>query len=202
MKRTICALMLAALAAGAARAQVDPDPDGMGIYVDTADGYSPCADASYAQTVHLTLFITHPSLGQVGAWSARVTNVANAAAYGQWVLPPESLNIGESDVYDGPCGYIVAYRLPLLPDAGGFVALMSMDLIIFDASQPVELYVAPYPEGLMFDDAPAYMPDPDTSVRCQVSTGGYDLPVCVINGGCGVIATEPVSWGRVKNLYR
>lgn len=180
--------ILLLLTAGAALAQIDPDPDGIGIYFDTG-ATEVCKYTPTFQVFTAYVCLTHPSGSNgVAGWAGRVETppVILQLAVRHPVL---SRNIGEAP------DFIVGYSQSI-PSAD-VVVLMEIDLMAVD-EQPVVIRLdhadgqpACYADGA----------DPRILIPMYPSSGSWASYVAVVNGDCDVIANEDFTWGRLKALY-
>ncbi len=195
MKKLLVLTAAALLISGNALAQLDPDPDGVGIYFD------PCACGNCvtlpAGQHYAWLVITHPSApaGILG-WECRIETdgplfVLNYEPEGLWI------NV------DTPPSFVVGLAEPLInPYMFPTVVVMEITFQLVDVSAPAMFYLVPVffpsmPGMLVYADGA----DPENLIEMRQSTGGPGEPVAVINGDCPV-ATADATWGGVKNLYR
>lgn len=195
MKKLLVLTAAALLISGNAFAQLDPDPDGVGIYFD------PCACGNCVtlpEGMHYAwLVITHPTAPQgVHGWECAITTdgpifVLEYAPEGLWVnaATPPNFAIGLAEPLMNP------YMFPT-------VVVMQLAFQLIDVSVPAAFYLEPVqfpsiPGLLVYADGA----DPSNLIEMRQSTGGPGEPVAVINGDCPV-ATQDETWGGVKNLYR
>ena len=193
MKTTILALTLLALAAPAS-AQVDGDPDGIGIYFDQA---ATLVTADFAETdfeVQAYLVLTHPSLtGVLTGWSAYVganpDDTATASVFG---VPAAGENLAVTIPGDTALLFEVSVDPAAAYPVDGTTVLAHLTLQPWTADAPIPLFVWT-PGG--------YAVDGEEATAMHPSSGDPDAPVAVINGAAPVPGV-PTSWGDVRALYR
>ncbi|MBC8424122.1 hypothetical protein H8E07_08370 [bacterium] len=195
MKKMLLVLSMIGLLASSAVAY--PGPDSFGVYLETEFvGYpDTCVEAVFLDHVILWLMITDISNTQVKAWEALVTISNEAAWVGNWLLA------GGSNYATPPQFVVGAGAAPLYPNVVNAVPLMSIDLLILDVTNPIEVFVAGVPGSLSFPYGPGYAWEAGFPVPCFTSTGGAATPVFRVNGDC-LVSDEASSWGDVKTLYK
>ncbi len=197
MRQIVTTFIIASLAAAGALAQVDPGPDGIGIYFDEAATLTslavPTAGGEPTPVATAWLVATRLSTaGDVGYWQA-------------FVAPGGSPNPeAQVYVYGWPTvGWDQAMNMPgdpshrftvfidhgLLP-AGDIVVLARLQVDCATA-QPIPLHVWDAEIGVYGWPARPLNP----------SSGPWDRPVAMINGQAPV-AIEAAAWGAVKSLFR
>ncbi len=165
---TIFAALLAL--SGAALAQ----QDAFCICVDPTDP-AECggnADIPMFVPTNIYLCLLNPSGSPVRAWEARITNTNQSGMIGTWVM-------SGLDVDNDPMDFVIGNGAsPLVPNAQDVVVMGSMQVIILNASTPVEFYIGPIPgSGTFPGGTPGY-----------VHTLGFNTPATV----CGDDFTQPV----------
>lgn len=198
MRRIVTTLIIAGLAAAGARAQVDPGPDGVGIYFDEAATLTsmvvPTAGGAPTPVANAWLVATRMTLtGDVGYWQAFVASFApgdepiDATPVYGW--PTFGYNIAMNMPGDPRHGFTVFIDQGLLP-AGDAVVLARLQVPCATA-QPIPLHVWDAEIGVYGWPARPLAP----------SSGAWDRPVAMINGQAPV-ATAVTTWGGVKSLFR
>ena len=179
-----------------AAAQVDTDPDGIGLYFDEAATVNAVEAAPYA-TVHAYLIATHPSReGDIAYWEAAlrggpadnmIHGTARGGGYNSWVDMP---------VADG-CTFAVHYIAEPLPRRD-IVILADIDIVLHDEVGAYPLRIC----GLATAE-PRYrtVAVDDPLHDLHPSSGSAASPVAVINGAAPVAASR-VTWSGVKVLFR
>jgi hypothetical protein len=182
--------------ASGALAQIDPDPDGIGIYFDLeATQVSATVEVGEALTGYL--IATNPSQeGGLATWEADVySTVVEVFIWGE---PVNGTNVATNMPPGGPgFSFVVSQHMPLPPLQS--ITLLGTLWITVMADGPIGLEV----HGGWGQECPMYGVDEfDYPDHCLFpSSGNVDLPVAVINGPAPV-ATEPLLWGQVKSLFR
>jgi hypothetical protein len=203
MKKMLAVLAVVLVASGA-MAQIDPDPDGFGIYFDT-DGlsYELATTASF-QPVTAYLLLTRPSdTTGVSGWECTVDVVGPGAlavpVASSWVLS------AGTDVDDTPEGFQVGIGTggAALP-YGQTVVLATFSNFVFAPGMLVEFFISNIPGTQSFNDTPGYAAGSDETalIPAQVSSGYPYSNACAVINGAGVVADEPMSWSGVKNLFQ
>jgi hypothetical protein len=182
--------------AGSVWAQLDPDDDGIGVYFD------PCAcviclpmePGTYTGYV----IVTHPTSPQgVGGWEAKITHDGPAVT-GNWLLQGNAYNYGTEPEW------IVGIASPIInPFMFPAIIVATFDLTITDDAVPVNFYIDGIQQHSLPYKQPAYLDGSDYNIikPLQQPTGGPDIPVATLNGGCAV-PNDDVAWGEVKALFR
>jgi hypothetical protein len=177
-----------------ALAQIDPGPDGIGIYADM----EAMANSAVAGEgiLELYLLVTGHEADGIGAWEMRLNYDGPINHIGH-LIPYNSINVGQWP------DYIVGV-VEFIPPAP-VMHLMTLTFMVV-GTEPASIYVEPasvpvggslgnnlpvYVNGLVHEDLRNLYP----------SSGSIDLPVFRLNGEAPV-ATDPVSWDRVKAMYR
>ena len=190
----IFALMLVSVS----RAELDDYPDQLGIYFDlNADVV--CATADSDSLVTLYFVITNPSMETI--WGVEFDyrmvvsdgNEENVVLY-DTRFPP---GVFDCDPYAPSEGF--SYCFPVLPMNGAPFVVLEMQYF-FTAPVAVEFYLGPYPHDML--EYPAYASAPEGPTLLGVVSGDYSLAVASVNGDCTILATEIVTFGDVKCLFR
>ncbi len=200
------ACLLVLLLATPAAAQIDPDPDGVGIYADTgAMLTSIMIDPGTSFEVYL--IATNISEDNILAWNLRIRHDTGLWV-GNYTIPydfhdthqdfeSDGINIGVWNDIDA------IPRIPL--GLGPNMILLTMSVIPL-VDQPQHLYIENTVIHTIPEPYPAYESTEswdtgDGWVELHPSSGSYDAPVFVVNGA-DPIATEAMTLGQVKALYR
>ena len=184
------AALLLLLFATPGLAEIDPDPDGVGVYFDQ-DATVVVGTAAVGEEVDIYLIATNPTrAGGLALWES---GVAAVGPYAQvWGWPTNGFNTamnmpGESwfhfIVFGGTpmqqlAPITVLAHLVVRPEEPGTIELR----LLQTTYRLEDLYTSP--------DYPLYP-----------SSGSLDLPVAVVNGEAPV-AVEAATWGALKSLYR
>jgi hypothetical protein len=198
MRHLVTTFIIVSLAAAGALAQVDPGPDGIGIYFDESATLTslavPMAGGEPAPLANAWLVAIRPTVtGDVGYWQAWVES-----------SPPGGLPNDAAPVYGWPTfGHNIDMNMPGDPrrhftvfiDQG---LLLTRDVVVLArlqvwcaTAQPIPLYVRDAEIGVYGWPARPLAP----------SSGAWERPVAMINGQAPV-AAESASWGDVKSLFR
>jgi hypothetical protein len=196
--KKLLALAAIALLAGSAFAQIDPDPDGMGVYFDM-EGLVNCQEVAFTggpQFVNAYLLLTNPSGAQVLAWEARVISDIASLSPGSWVLNG-GLNVGTDP------DFIVGMGSNAHLVTGPTVLLASRSVMFFMITGEYAIFtVKGVPGSASFPDGtPGYQAVLGVMTPAQSPTGSFDAPQSFVNGSCSVVANEDMAWGSVKSLY-
>ncbi len=199
MKKLLALLGLALLVSSSAMAQVDPDPNGLGIYFDMAgtvrceSGIAPALKSVYLVATN----ITQPTLG---GWEGHVY-CDNA---GWMFLSAVLAGTGPINLFTAP-DFQVGLGVPM--DAAPSMLLATVNYF------PQNLDPAPFRLGpcqapsLPDNPVPLYADGINVGILVpfQAPQGSFDLPVAYGNpagGTCDIVAVEDDTWGGVKSLYR
>lgn len=185
----LAALSSCLLMAPAANGQVDPDPDGIGIYFDTAATVV-VTTASAGEVVTAYLIGTRLSQsGEIDYWGTRLCPVGGAAIGG---APRGSYNYATNMPGD-PCWSCVALEPDPALLAGEITILADLQIEVWDTLIPIGLHVSGNNRYSLAGSPVEHALYP--------SSGASDLPVAMINGEAPV-AVETGSWSRIKAIYR
>jgi hypothetical protein len=195
MRKWIALICLVSLAtAGGARAQIDPDPDGIGMYFDTA-GTEYCRSAVTGPTSVYLLATNISESSGLSGWEAHVTYTVPAGCFETgWVLPAGSLNVSTAP------DFVVGLAAPA-PYAPA-ILLGTYGILVF-CPDCIEFYVGPSNTPSL-PGVPLYAAgdNPGSLIALQQSSGGPDNPVLQLNCDCTIVGDEPTSFGGVKSMYR
>lgn len=195
MKRLLLLIALSSLAVGrTASAQIDPDPDGIGIYADQGALVN-TVTASPGDPIEAYLVLTRQS-GPAGmqAWEAKLVIPENVTIWG-WNIPGANwMNAGS------PPEFSVAYAQVPLPPSPAQVLMTFIILVSDDA--PAQFYITRTRENSAGCDLPAYIDGSNIYVVRPLHPwpDGPTAPSFTINGT--LVAAESGSWTSVKALYR
>jgi len=196
MKRANIYLLLAGflLNGTIAMAQIDPEPDGIGIYLDRG-AMVPGITHEPFEPFQVYLLITHPSCSEgVIGWSATIEYPDNAVVWGWNVAGRNWLNFG------APPYFVVGYADPL--PLGPIVQLLSFIIQVTD-SNPASFYLSAGEGEPAGDNQPCYLDADDIGDYIPL----YPWPrqegaACfAVNAGT-TTDTHSATWGGVKQLYR
>lgn len=191
-----CLLLTASAFAG----PIDPQIDAAGIYFDQ--------EATVYETVASPGSIVQAYLVMTNA-AYDVTCVEFAVAFdGSYVLAqvesPFVHIFDFDDVPDDTYEYIIC-------DGGTFHpaiearTVFTLHILVVD-EEPLKLTLeGMVPNSVIGSTEPCYLTYDDVIVPLNVSAGldgGGNPRVCAVINGTGVVATDELSWDRVKSLYR
>ena len=170
-------------------AQVDPDPDGIGIYFDQ-EATIVAITAGTGDFVQAYLVGTNLSqIGDIDYWESHVCPDQGASVSG---TPYGSYNYAMNMPGD-PCWSCVALSPDPPVPAQEITLLAGLEIQILDGSAPIGLFVGG-------EDRYRIHGSPDEHAMYP-SSGSPDLPVAMINGDAPV-PVEMGTWGAVKSVYR
>jgi hypothetical protein len=188
--------VVVALAAGlpaGAGGQIDPDPDGIGIYADQAAtlNHATLTPGVLAHVWVVFTRVSHSMGGYISGYEFLVSHTPNAQVI-QWYL------------YDGtnfatPPDFVVG-----TPHEGWQVSpcmlMVRISYVVSDAL-PAAFFLAASPTfDVLGDGLPGYVVYVWDYFPLYPSSGGTGVPVFVINGEAPV-AADARSWGGVKRLF-
>jgi hypothetical protein len=183
-----------ALIAMSASAQVDPGPNGLGLYADM-DGMVNSLDTEPGM-VELYLLATHLTEANIGAWEVALNFPLGSLYLAGYNIPYSNVNVG---IFPS---FTVGVVEPLLQ--APIIHLMTITFGVTNM-EPAAIYLtAPALPvgGSMGNDLPAFTTAPEHDLTAfHPSSGSVNAPVFMINGDAPV-ATEPATWGGVRALYR
>ncbi len=186
----VCVLLLSS----AAVAQIDPDPDGIGIYSDLT-ATEVCISAVPGELIPVYLLITRPST-PIGIWAWACTLVVPPnAQIVAWYIPGVFMNVAT------PPDFVVARTSdPHLP--ADIVHVMTFYIQMSNA-EPAYFYVTGSElAGTGFDEYPVYTETNDDStphyMHCYPN--GEDQPVFAVNAPMTPVVSMTMS--DIKALFR
>ncbi len=181
-------------------AQVDPDPNGIGIYFDQGATVNSAVITEGTDVVTAYLILTNPSLeGNLDFWTCRVSTYLDDPFQGTTISggPVNGTNIIVSNMPGSFSWSFRVYNYDDPPLEATFATVLSeLEILVVDFDRPIFLYV----RGGGVDGEVGYSVGPE-GASMNPSSGSWDLPVAVINGEAPVV-TESQSWGQLKSLYR
>jgi len=212
MKTILKAMLILTVFALPATAQLDPDPDGMGIYFDT-DGLTNCIDYDPAQgatsfTAYLLLTNASAEQPTLLAWEAEHTVYTNAflgGGYWQWENPGiwpycccgdiQSCLVYVDEPFEYPAMMLAYHTLTFIGIAVDPYAVYSINRVL---------------GSLSFAESPGYSASDGTDVVLIPGNhifGTWGEPSAWINhpdGPCSeiqVISSDTMTWSAVKTMY-
>jgi hypothetical protein len=201
MKKLLATLAIVCFAASAVWAQVDPDPNGIGIFFDL-EGSVVCETAGTGSTVFAYVAITNATAaGGISGWEAHVTMNPDPLPAGYyilgWTLYGDGLNLF------APPDFVVGMGSPLPWSPA--IEVLQMQIGVFGAPACVEFGLRPadqpsHPGYMVYVDALDFT----NIVDLQYSAGAdYNAPAAMLNCvDCLVVQEETNTWGGVKALYQ
>jgi hypothetical protein len=187
---TVLGILALLLTVGSsAWAQLDPDPDGLGVYFDQAANLV-TTTAESGQNVTAYLIGTHLSLpGDLGYWQARLCPWGPAEIHGN---PVNSYNYNMNMPGD-PCWSCYAMAMDPAVPAQDITILAELQIMLWEGGDPVLIFIQ--------DEAAYGIFGSGEETGFRPSSGSWDLPVATINGPAPVAAVSR-TWDSLKTLYR
>ena len=180
-----------------------PDSDLIGVYFDTnADTNNDFVAASVPFFAYV--IILYPTSGVWGAefsFCAVVPEGKEGSLFQldvQWPVGcPGSIDTENLDF----CSVGVSYECAEeLPQVNSIVIMMKFQFMLLE-QMCVDFFLGPVVEQSIDDGLPAYFGDGGVVFPLAL-TNWPGLPVAILNGGCGTVPSESISFDRVKCLYR
>jgi hypothetical protein len=185
------------LFAESALAQIDPDPDGIGIYFDQGATINSVTVAEGTPYVTAYLVLTNPSvLGNMVHWSCSISSFLEGPGLAQVSgSHTGGFNLDTNMPGSEHWSFEISFDPETENPTTGITVLAQLHIVPHVHDEPIYLYVRNGAGGFAF-----YGTD-NGGADFNPSSGSWGLPVAVINGEASV-AVEPESWGGVKSLYR
>lgn len=180
-------------------AQIDPDPDGIGVYFD-AEATQVAATVAVGGSVEAYLIATNPSgTGTLELWEAIVSPASDEPAAFIVGTPVDGFNMTTGMPGNPSYRFAVAMDAPS-PELQPIMVLATLEIFVYEEG-PLGILVG---GGEDIEDRCYYRTDdfyhgPETTLR--PSSGDVGLPVAVINGPAPV-DVKARSWDEVKAIYR
>lgn len=192
MKKFLVLIALAAMAT-TAFAQVDEDPDGVGIYFD-ATGETLC-NPGPPGFISAYLLITNPSGADMVGFEGEVVIETDFTTF-QF----EGWTITGTNAASAP-EFFMAWATPV-EKTGNVLQVASYGAFPNSAGTYMKFFLKPYvvpsvPGKLAYIESAAV----GTKIPLQIPTGDYLLPVATLGLPCEVVDNEDMSWGGVKSLF-
>ncbi|MEN8007998.1 MAG: hypothetical protein ABFS42_13345 [Candidatus Krumholzibacteriota bacterium] len=194
MKKLIVIFGCMILWAATGTAQIDPNPDGIGIYADMA-GMVNQVQLEEGVPMEVYLLLTRPSGDQyLGAWECSIVVPDNITVWG-WNLP-----VAGSLTISTPPSFLVAH--PTIPFQT-VNHLLTFIIVPLD-SEPAQFYITRY-TGPGGGDEPRYINshespmDGQELINLTPYPSGVGEPTFTLNPT--VMPVTSVSWGGVKALF-
>ncbi len=177
------------LVANASIAQVDPDPDGIGVYFDV-EATLVSTTAVTGEYVQAYLIGTNLSQsGDIDYWEAYVFPDQGASVSG---IPFGSFNYSMNMPGDPSWHCVALSPDPPLPTQA-ITLLASLEIQVLDDSIPIGLFVGGEARYRLYGSLEEFPLFP--------SSGSPDLPVARINGAAPV-SVDQGTWGTLKSMFR
>jgi len=191
----VTALLICAGRTDMALAQIDPDPDGIGIYFDT-EATIHCSYVPVGVPFEMYLVLTNASAtAGVAGWECRIEYSEFPLFILQW-LPHNWIG----SFWDPP-NFMIGLDPPL--PWSPTINLMTISAIVFDPTC-TWLSIVPHP-GASIPGEVIYLDAGDyaTLITMHQSTGGPNIPVAGINCDCPPpTAIESTTWSGIKSVFR
>lgn len=184
--------------AGCAFAQVDPEPDGIGIYFEMGGVVRETTTTVSFEAVTAYLLITNPgSADPISGWEA-VVGVDGSTVAPSWTLAIGMDNDPDPWIFDVAIG-----PSPLLP-AGPTVLLATWTGFVMNPADLVAFTVTGVPGSPSFPDSPGYFTEwivPQLHPLHVTNCAG-DI-VAMVNGICtDTVGNEDMAFTTLKTLFR
>ena len=194
----LCALLT--VLAIPAMGQIDPGPDGIGIYADM-EAMTNAMDTGTGLFVELYVLVTGCTAeGGITAWEMSL-HYEGPITHAGYLIPYNHINVGIFPSFSVGNAQAVIPQQPVMH-------LMTLNFLVL-GTEPADIYVraAHAPSGgSMGNDLPVYINDTGdgsyTDLRNMYpSSGSVDLPVFRFNGA-EPVATDSATWSGVKAMFR
>lgn len=188
-------LGLVLLMASTAFAQVDPDPNGIGLYFDGAY-MTRCGSAASGM---LPLYLVASNLstpGGLGGWEAMVTMNAPGLMFLSAVLAGQ----GPINLYTAP-EFQVGLGVPM--EFAPNLLLATINYFVM-AGTPGTFYIGPivHPQSIAGECCFADGADVGNLVPFQAPQGLWTLPAALLNTPCDLVPVQDNTWGGVKGMFK
>jgi hypothetical protein len=173
-------------------AQVDPDPNGLGIYFDHGGEVVMISTPMPFVEVHAYLLLSRP-VNQTGVsgWECSIRTE------GTILQPQWSLSAGMNSSTSPQFDVMIGEGSEALP-YGDTILLATYSGMVMYPTDTVLFYIEPYENSRFSPAAAGYCAGSSFNygIQCQIS----GVPCASINGS-GIVANEDVSWGSVKAMF-
>jgi len=194
MKRLLFVSLLVSVSASVS-AQVDSGPDGIGVYFDSGATIVQAMVEEETQSITAYLVLTRPTLqGDLYYWEAHLNTGCGNGYTGVPIsgTPVNAGNIVTNMPMQDHFSFVsYAYENP--PYQISSTAMVLAELEFFGPFY--------YPVSICVTEGALYAVSGENWLVMNPSSGNWDSPMAVINGPAPV-ASEAVSWGGVKGLFR
>jgi len=199
MKKLVI-LLAVSLMAVSAFAQIDPDPNGIGVYFDTGAMTNAATWAGFTQN-NAYVCITNPT-GNVAAveFGYNLTVAPGMLVRTAEVYPATAVEASGNHAVPTAGENIIGFGSPL--PATSSVVVMSWTFMLFGAV-PVDFYITGTSVPGLPGGEPAFVDQADLLMyKLQQSTGGPLSAVATVNNPPTPVPVESASFGNVKSLFR
>jgi len=199
MKRLLMVLLVVVMAVSAT-AQVDPDPNGIGVYFEPEAMTNLAAWLPFTQN-NAYVCITRPT-GDVAAveFGYNLTVSPGMLVRTGEIYPATAVEASGNHAVPTAGENIIGFGSPL--PATGSVVVMTWTFMLF-ANVPVDFYITGTSVPGLPGGEPAFVDGADLMMyRLQQSTGGPSMAVACVNQPNTPVTTESASFGKVKSLFR
>ncbi len=203
MRRLLILFILAAFSVPQASAVIDPDPNGIGVYFDlAADQNQTWAPANVPFFAFVIL--TNPTGDEIQgfefAYHISVPPGMEALLLRlQMGWPPQVLLDLTLPIYDTFSDEIVGVTSTPIP-ASSAVILLTWQFLLLAPPMEAQFYLGPTCGEISSNGRLTFVSETGP-VAMNLSTGGPDIPVAIINGDA-VVPIASSSFGSLKALYR
>jgi len=202
--KTLLVMVLTCFVASSAWAVVDPDPDMLGIYFDlNADDN--CITVPSNTPFFAYLILTNSTAPAINAYEFSFVNCVCAGIENLFFMLASNIahnvvagvDVGSHTALEGQYIVGLAEALPTTE-----ATLLHSWEFMMGAVLPVQMYIGPTTVPSLPGGLPVVQ-NAEGSILMTVgtSTGGPEIPVATMNTDC-VVATENLTWGDIKALYR
>lgn len=193
MKRLLV-LGLTLLMASNAMAQVDPDPNGIGLFFDT--GYTNRCGTVAGGMAAVYLVASNISMTGLAGWEVQV----RAEGAGAMFLNATLAGQGPINLWVAP-EFQVGLGVPMVAQPNLLLATLNYFVM---APSPVILKVGPtdHVQSIPGEACYADMVDVGILVKFQPPQGSWTLPAAILNGACDIVDAQEETWGGVKGMFR
>ncbi len=183
---------------GSAWAQLDPGPNGLGVYFDQ-EASSVVQNSDGSSSVSAYLVLTNPTeMGALSFWTCTVRpEDQGSGAVFIWGEPRMGINTNYPMPGQQSFTFFVSNESPGIPSLEPVLVLADLTIDLGGYSQPVGLHLENNSVYSLTEFTGWFE---DNLVALNPSSGAFDLPVAVINGEAPV-ATDHRSWDYLKALY-
>ncbi|MBT3317654.1 hypothetical protein HN388_06690 [bacterium] len=193
MNKTLLLLVVGAIILPLqASAQIDHDPDGLGVYFDHGGEIVMISTPIEFVQVHAYLLLSRPtdSTG-VSGWECSIRTE------GVVLQPQWSLSAGMNFATVPQFNVMIGEGAAALPH-GDTLLLAAFSCIVMTPADEVYFFIDPYENSRFTPPAAGYSAGSsfNNGIRCQIS----GVPCASING-TGVVNNDDVSWGSVKAMF-